>query len=154
MCGQRLESLRQVRRKGGINIANIARSRSLLSRLFFSCVVSLLSLFYVHTYIRSYDYSVVCLVLTSFNAYDGVLSARRDVLARGPYPLLSRRRGRVREWDESCSSEQDCGCRTHEVRYQCDSHLLTHSLHVNVCDNQGVASDAHPHCMCTCVCGD
>ena len=94
----------------------------------------------MHTYIRFQDSSVVCLVLKSSNAHNGILSARRDVLARGASPLLSRRRGDgVREWDESCSSEQDCGCRTHEVRYQCDSHLLTHSLHVNVCDNQGAA---------------
>ena len=76
----------------------------------------------MHTYLRSQDYSVVCLVLKSSNAHNGILSARRDVLVCGASPLLSRRG--ISEWDESCSSEQDCGSRTHEVRHQCDSRVL------------------------------
>ena len=87
----------------------------LLSRCFFAELL-------LRAHIHTQDYPVVCLVLKSSNAHNGILSARRDVLARSANPLLSRRRsGCVCEWDESYSSEQDCGCRAHEVRYQCDS---------------------------------
>ena len=85
----------------------------LLSRCFFAELL-------LRAHIHTQDYPVVCLVLKSSNAHNGILSARRDVLARGASPLLSRRRG-ISEWDESCSSEQDCGCRAHEVRHQFDS---------------------------------
>ena len=87
----------------------------LLSRCFFAELL-------LRAHIHTQDYPVVCLVLKSSNAHNGILSARRDVLARGASPLLSRRRGDgVREWDESCSSEQDCGSRAHKVRHQCDT---------------------------------
>ena len=74
----------------------------------------------IHTLLRHFRCVSRAEVLQ--RAYNGVLSTRRDVLACGTSPLLSRRRGDgVREWDESCSSEQDCGSRAHEVRHQCDS---------------------------------
>ena len=96
------------------------RSQSfVVPRLLLRCFFAELLL---RAHIHTQDYPVVCLVLKSSNAHNGILSARRDVLARGASPLLSRRRGDgVREWDESCSSEQVCGSRAHEVRYQCDS---------------------------------
>ena len=94
------------------------------SQSFFVVAALLLSrCFFAELLLRAYtlhDSSVVCLVLKSSNAHNGILSARRDVLARGAFPLLSRRRG-ISEWDESCSSEQDCGSRAHKVRHQCDS---------------------------------
>ena len=148
MCGQRQASLRCGGKAASTSLAVVLCCRGSSSLALFLCGASSTC---THTYIL-HDSSVVCFVLKSSNAYDGIFSARRDVLACGSYPLLSRRRGGgVSQWDESCSSEQDCGCRTHEVRHQCDSQVFMYALLLCVCDNHGVVSDAHPKCVYMCV---